>query len=181
VQIQLPAYLAAVLRVADGAALGVNGSLAPAGLCYVNLRGQFDRGQDRQESLGDEATRRALGYQHEARLNFDALCWLDAAARSGGKTGQFGFRLTKTGAPYANDATLKSATEIQALLGGVERTLRELGREIYEGKAGVEPYRKGGQKACDHCDYRAICRFDPWTQTYRMLTKGGAADEPDDR
>jgi ATP-dependent helicase/nuclease subunit B len=47
--------------------------------------------------------------------------------------------------------------------------LREMGRSIFSGKASVDPYRKGSETPCKFCDYRAVCRIDPWTHRYRML------------
>jgi ATP-dependent helicase/DNAse subunit B len=44
-----------------------------------------------------------------------------------------------------------------------------MGREIFSGEAKVAPYRKGAATACDQCDYRSICRIDPWTHRYRVL------------
>ena len=44
-----------------------------------------------------------------------------------------------------------------------------MGRAIVSGAARVDPYRKGKTTACDQCDYRAICRIDPWTHRYRVL------------
>ena len=41
--------------------------------------------------------------------------------------------------------------------------------QIYSGAAQVAPYRKGAVTACDQCDYRSICRLDPWTHRYRVL------------
>jgi ATP-dependent helicase/DNAse subunit B len=33
----------------------------------------------------------------------------------------------------------------------------------------VSPYKKGKQVPCEFCDYRAACRIDPWTHSYRVL------------
>jgi ATP-dependent helicase/nuclease subunit B len=53
----------------------------------------------------------------------------------------------------------------------VEAHLRRIGREVFGGRVGAEPYRQGYETACEHCDYRPICRFDPWVQPYRVLRK----------
>ena len=55
------------------------------------------------------------------------------------------------------------------MLDRVEIQLREMGRAIFSGDAKVDPYRKGGETACKYCDYRAVCRIDPWTHRYRVL------------
>jgi ATP-dependent helicase/DNAse subunit B len=44
-----------------------------------------------------------------------------------------------------------------------------MGLEIYAGAIAPNPYQKGNDRACDKCDYQAICRFDPWVHPYRSL------------
>jgi len=60
----------------------------------------------------------------------------------------------------------------------VETNLRRLGTEIFAGDIRVAPVRLGTSEcACDRCDYRAICRFDPWTEKYRALAAASADGE----
>ncbi|HTD66512.1 MAG TPA: hypothetical protein VK846_08295, partial [Candidatus Limnocylindria bacterium] len=65
-----------------------------------------------------------------------------------------------------------------ALLDLVENHLRRFGNELLGGGISIAPFSHGGMTACDHCDYAAVCRFDSWTQRYRLLkasdTNGGA-------
>ena len=44
-----------------------------------------------------------------------------------------------------------------------------MGRAIFSGEAKVDPYRKGAETPCEFCDYRAVCRIDPWTHQWRVL------------
>jgi ATP-dependent helicase/nuclease subunit B len=67
--------------------------------------------------------------------------------------------------------------EFAALLAVVEAQLRRLGTEIFAGRAAVDPYRKGTVTACEHCEYRAVCRIDDWTHEFRELR---AAAKPAD-
>jgi ATP-dependent helicase/DNAse subunit B len=52
-----------------------------------------------------------------------------------------------------------------------------MGIEIFAGAAAVSPYRKGATTACDQCGYRSICRIDPWTHRFRLLTAIKTTDE----
>ena len=61
------------------------------------------------------------------------------------------------------------AAQFRALLKQIEDFLRHYGQAIHAGDARVSPFRKGKETACDRCDYRPICRFDPWTELYRVL------------
>jgi ATP-dependent helicase/nuclease subunit B len=65
--------------------------------------------------------------------------------------------------------------EFESLLDGIETRLREMGRAIFSGEAKVNPYRKGAEIPCDFCDYRAVCRIDPWTHQYRVLRPAKAS------
>ena len=69
----------------------------------------------------------------------------------------------------SNSAEAIPGQEFTSLLDQVEEQLRSLGEQIFAGAAAVDPYRKGGTTACDFCDYRAVCRIDPWTHRYRVL------------
>ena len=65
------------------------------------------------------------------------------------------------------DALLKA--DFEALCEKVETHLRKYGGRIFNGEVAVAPFRIGNQTACDYCDFRAVCRFDPWTQPFRAL------------
>ena len=42
--------------------------------------------------------------------------------------------------------------------------------EILDGKISIEPYRRSqSDTACLRCDFKSICRFDPWLEPYRAL------------
>jgi len=168
IQIQLPAYLAALRRLADPRPFFDAARLIPAGVFYVNLRGSFVRGQSRREVLAGADEARQQAYRHTGRFSFAALPLLDRNYQDA-PSGQFNFKLKKDGQPNKQVKDLLEAAEFTALLDGVEEQLRGMGRKIFEGVAGVKPYRKGSETACDQCDYRSICRIDPWTDEYRPL------------
>ncbi|HXU78344.1 MAG TPA: PD-(D/E)XK nuclease family protein [Methylomirabilota bacterium] len=144
--------------------------LIPAGVFYVNLRGKYERSQNRVEALKEIHTQRKNAYKHLGRFDIRALPMLDA--RPGAREGdQFNFRLTNAGQPYKTCRDVLSPGDFASLLESVEAHLKRMGREILSGIATVDPYRKGGVTACDQCTYQAICRIDPWTQSFRVLRK----------
>jgi ATP-dependent helicase/nuclease subunit B len=163
VQLQLLAYLAAVRRWP--AEFFGGRQIVPAGVFYVNLRGQFENGASRTEVLAGAETARREAYRHSGR--FDAG-FLDKLDRSHARD-QFNYQLNKDGSVRSNSAEALSCKEFTALLDQVEGQLRALGGRIYSGAAAVDPYRKGGATACDYCEYRAACRIDEWTHEYREL------------
>jgi ATP-dependent helicase/nuclease subunit B len=172
VQLQLLAYLGTLRHWKNPqAAFGVK-KLVPAGAFYVSLRGKFKGGDSREEILAD-AEARKMAYRHNGR--FDAG-WLRKFDRRPDATGdQFNFRLNKDGKLPSNSAEALPREDFEALLDGVENTLRALGEKIFSGSAQVDPYRKGAETPCKYCDYRAVCRIDDWTHEFRDLKSSSSS------
>ena len=139
--------------------------IAPAGVFYVNLRGQYESRGTRDEALADADGARKRAYRHAGRFDASALSKLERA----GAADQFNYRLNQDGGVRANSVEALPRAEFEALLDRVETQLQEMGRAIFSGAAQVDPYRKGHETPCEFCDYRAACRIDPWTHRYRVL------------
>jgi ATP-dependent helicase/nuclease subunit B len=167
-QLQLLTYLQVLVHWPDPAArLGVS-RLTPAGVFYVNLRGQYENEQNRGAALADPEQGRKLAYRHSGRFDRHVLPLLDA--RPDPRQGdQFNYRLNKNGEMNKNSREGLSTAEFKALLVSVETQLKQMGEQIYGGKAQVAPYRKGALTACALCEYQSICRIDPWTHRFRVL------------
>ena len=69
------------------------------------------------------------------------------------------------------------AEPFRDLLASVEHRLQAMGRAVYSGDTAVNPYRHGSASACDYCDYRSICRIDPWTHPFRALAENPETEE----
>jgi ATP-dependent helicase/nuclease subunit B len=164
VQLQLPAYLNALRHWKNPRErFGVD-KLIPAGVFYVNLRGQFESGKTRDEVL-EAADARKLAYRHNGRFDAGVLPKLDRA----GAADQFNYSRNKDGSLRRGSTEALPRAEFEKLLDGVETRLKEMGRAIFSGEAKVDPYRKGTETPCGFCDYRAACRIDPWTHQWRVL------------
>ncbi|MGO9203963.1 MAG: PD-(D/E)XK nuclease family protein [Limisphaerales bacterium] len=142
--------------------------LIPAGVFYVSLRGKYQREQNRRDALADAEGARKLAYRHAGRFDSRVLARLDA--RPDALEGdQFNYRLTGKGEVDKRSRDAMDTAEFAALLDAVKEQLRQMGRQIYSGRAEVAPFRKGAATACDQCSYRSICRIDPWTHHFRVL------------
>jgi ATP-dependent helicase/nuclease subunit B len=66
-----------------------------------------------------------------------------------------------------------SGHQIKTLMNYVNHKLVEDGREILSGDTRLNPYRTDKQTACDYCEYRSACGFDPRLpgHAYRNLKK----------
>jgi ATP-dependent helicase/nuclease subunit B len=188
VQLQLLAYLAAIrswppevwagmnlpaisslspLGQGEGEEPKISGALkiAPAGVFYVNLRGQYESGGTRDEALADADAARKRAYRHAGRFDATALSKLDRTSAAD----QFNYRLNQDGSVRSNSVEALPRAEFKALLDRIGAQLQEMGRAIFSGVARVAPYRKGHETPCEFCDYRPVCRIDPWTHRYRVL------------
>lgn len=158
-QLQLPAYLAVLEQLPDVRATFNVNSIAPAGVFYVNLRGEFASEKRRADALADPDTVIRQGFQYVGR--FDATHYNKLDPR--GTKEQF-----KTHPLSRNQM---DAAAFRDLLNRTTENLRRFGNEIYTGTITAAPFRKGTEIACHFCDYATVCRFDPWTQPFRTLSK----------
>ncbi len=169
-QLQLAAYLNALRHWPDPRARFGVSRLIPAGMFYVNLRGRYDRGSTRDEALADTDRARKLAYRHTGRFDAGVLAHLDQ--RPDATEGdQFNYRRNKDGSLSGASREALDSAAFVAILDSIESFLTQMGRSIYSGVVKVDPFRKGRITACDQCDYRAVCRLDPWTHSYRLLKK----------
>ena len=156
-QLQLPAYLNVLASLPEVRDSLKAGAIKPAGVFYVNLRGEFSSSKSRSAALADAGTAVREGFQHQGRYDDAFLPFLDPFDR--GEQ----FKTHK-----ASHDRLGSSAFAELLERSVEN-LKRFGAEIFSGKVAAVPFRKGGETACDFCDYASICRFDPWTQPFRSL------------
>ena len=170
VQLQLLAYLNVLRHWKNPQAVfGVN-RLVPAGVFYVNLRGEYPGGGTRAEILADASAARRKAYRHTGRFDADVLDQLDRT----GAADQFNYRRNSDGSLRKGSVEAMPRAEFEKLLDGVETQLREMGERIFSGAAQVDPYRKGKQTPCEFCDYQAACRIDRWTHQFRVLRAASA-------
>jgi ATP-dependent helicase/nuclease subunit B len=175
-QLQLPAYLNVLRHWENPLPLFGVAKLIPAGVFYVNLRGKYERGPNRDDALQSTDSARKLAYRHSGRFNADILDKLDQRADSA-EGDQFNYRRNKDGRISANSREALNSVDFLRLLDDTESALVRMGQAIYVGDTKVDPYRKGSVIACDQCDYRSICRIDPWTHHYRVLRKTADAED----
>jgi ATP-dependent helicase/nuclease subunit B len=175
-QLQLAAYLNVLRHWPDPRPLFGVGRLIPAGVFYVNLRGRYERGENRDVALAGVEAARMLAYRHTGRFDAQYLRELDSRPDAL-KGDQFNYSLNKDGSISRNSRETLTAKDFLAMLDAVEAGLKGMGQQVYAGVAKIDPYRKGLTTACDQCDYQSICRIDPWTHSYRMLRKTGE-EEP---
>jgi ATP-dependent helicase/DNAse subunit B len=66
---------------------------------------------------------------------------------------------------------LVETTEFTRLLEDVVGFLKRHAGAILDGTTGIQPVRYGSRgTACDYCDYKSFCRFDPIQGEFRPIT-----------
>ena len=165
--LQLLAYLGVLRDAANSGAVFGAARLVPAGAFYVSLRTNAGSGATRLEVLADAGQAHHAGYQHRGRFRDDLLRAFDC--REQPKGNQFRYAVKKDGEFSKNANEVLSATAFLALVDQVQNFLREYGREIFQGEVRLAPYRCKQETACDRCHYLSACRFDSWTEPYRVL------------
>ncbi|HEX3799190.1 MAG TPA: PD-(D/E)XK nuclease family protein [Verrucomicrobiae bacterium] len=169
-QLQLPGYLNVLRHWPDPRSHFGVARLIPAGVFYVNLRGKYDRGENRDEILAGVEAARKLAYRHAGRFDAEQLAHFDQR-KNVSEGDQFNYRLKQDGSIHGGSHEVMTPEKFLAMLDGVETALKKMGAAIYAGDTRVDPFRRGNVTACDQCDYRSICRIDPWTHQYRVLRK----------
>jgi ATP-dependent helicase/nuclease subunit B len=174
VQLQLLAYLNVLRHWRHPQEVFGVKCLVPAGVFYVNLRGEYQGGGTRAEILADADESRRKAYRHTGRFDAGVLDRLDRI----GAADQFNYRRNKDGSLRKGSIEALPRAEFEKLLDGVEAQLRTMGERIFSGAAKVDPYRKGKDIPCEFCDCQAACRIDKRTHPYRVL-RAQTADEAD--
>ena len=169
-ELQLLSYLGVLNQLRDTEQVFGVKTLTPAGVFYVPLNGGAGKpGSDRTDILATSDEEQRASYQHSGRFLGDELTHFDN--RKVSKGDQFKYKTLKAGgfAKVGNEAL--PAAEFTALREKVESHLRDYGQRIFAGEAGCAPYRIGKHTACEYCDFQSVCRFDPWTQPFRVLAR----------
>lgn len=140
--------------------LGENGHLlygkeiVPAGVMYIPAR---DVMLSETADLSDEeiADKRAKAVKRSGLLleDYDVLKAMEAS-----ETPKYIPVSFKEGVPSGK--SLASAERFGLLAGHINKTLRDMARELHQGSISADPfYRSQKENACAQCDYFAACHF----------------------
>ncbi len=175
IQLQLPGYLAALRRCEGAAALFGAGAIRPAGIFFVNLRGEYASAANRDEVLADKSAAHARAFRHIGRYDAATLPYLDNRNVSEGD--QIPYKRKLNGQPGQQVKGPEPTGVFGELLDQTEAQMEQFGREIYAGKISVDPYKRGTTTPCEQCEHSAICRIDPWVHEFRRLNTEAAEEE----
>lgn len=166
-QLQLLSYLGVLKHAPElSSHLGV-GRVTPVGVFYISLKPRQPLSSTREAGLELADSQMREAYRHQGRFDRSKLSLLDS--REVNKGDQFVYSKNKDGSFSARGNQGLTPSAFAELQAQVTRHLVEFGRQIYGGRIEPSPYQIKQERACDFCEFRSICRFDPWTDSFRVL------------
>ncbi len=67
---------------------------------------------------------------------------------------------------FSARSSIMSSEELRVVSSYVNKKVKEIGREILDGRIDVSPYTMGTREACTFCSYKKVCGFDPMIKGY---------------
>ncbi len=71
---------------------------------------------------------------------------------------------------FSSRSSVMSGEELRIVSDFVNYKVKEIGRDILDGKIALNPYEKGQNDACTYCAYRKVCGFDNGIPGYAKRT-----------
>ena len=151
-QIQLITYLDAICEETGH---------EPSGLFYLGM--VYDSIKD-SKSMTEEEIKSNL--RKNFRMNGIVLAdtniikMMDKNLQNGEKSDIIPVALNKTGEIAKNNGVAINKEEFQKLQEQVKEIIKEISREIWNGRINIKPYKYGQRSGCDYCQYKSICMFN---------------------
>ncbi|MEO4054232.1 helicase-exonuclease AddAB subunit AddB [Solibacillus sp. CAU 1738] len=164
ISLQLLTYLDVALQNANELLPLANDKeiiVAPAGMLYVHVHDPLIR----LEEYVDEQVRelqRLEKYRMQGLVTneLDVLEAMDENLLENKKSTIIPVSVTSKGAIGAHSKTVE-ANDMPMLQQFVIEKHKEAGNEIFSGTTAIHPYKLKNSTACDYCQFKAVCQFDP--------------------
>ena len=138
--------------------------IVPAGIFYYNIADPLVEkriGMDAEET--DAELLRQLRMNGLVNSEMDVIEHLDSRIETESDVIPVAL---KAGILQEAKSSVANEKRFEHLRKFVNRKLQTMGREIFNGRISVDPYKKGYQSSCDYCPYRSVCGFDTKTEGY---------------
>lgn len=171
IQLQLPLYLLVISQLKHLPGIKDKRPVTPAGVFFVNLRGDFKGSSSRGEAMENYDEIRKGAYQYRGRFNVKYLSILDSKP-DGNRSMQFNYRQNKDGSLHGATVEAMDDVSFNKLIESIKQMVVAHGNNIFCGKFKIDPWRKkGGECACDKnkCQYQNICRIDFLTHRWKVI------------
>ncbi len=175
-QLQLVMYM----NVARGIAKAENPSkeIVPAAILYYHLDDPVLDGENVPENAAPDdinmIIRKQLRPNGIVAMDRDIVSLLDGAPGRESDVVPVKF---KTDGDFAKSSGVMGADEFEEVSEYVKKLIKSNGRKIVSGDVAVTPYEMGDNSACNYCDFRSICGFDPSIPGYKKKTLSKLSDD----
>lgn len=164
-KLQLPLYMIAALKKIGQDNGGIPSK--PAGMFYLKVDDPIlEKSESAEECEGLK------------RYRLDGVVIKDEEIVSGMDASMERYsdvlRVQRTKEGLKGDGLLSEA-QMQEMLSYAKEKTAEGIKEIFSGSAQILPVRNKKWTACQHCDYRAVCRFEPNTGQFKTVETLDAA------
>lgn len=165
--LQLLTYLDVVIEYSP---ILLSEKALPAGILYVHVQNPVLKIEEELNEMQMEEER-LKKYKMKGLLTEDleALFAMDEQLEEDGKSNIIPVTLTKnrTFYKYSRVVPPEMMNHIQSF---VRRKHKEAGNDILSGNTAIHPFKFKTKTACDYCQYKSVCQFDPMNEgEYRLL------------
>lgn len=151
-QIQLLTYLDAVCKEED---------LMPAGVLYFSLLEQMVKADKKMdEEKIEEEIRKNFKMKGLILADVKVIKMQDNNLNTG-TSKRIPAGITASGTINEKVTNGANQEEFKILQKYIDKTIKQIGAEILQGKIELKPYYKKGKTPCEYCPYHAICEFNP--------------------
>ena len=163
-QIQLLTYADAVCKEED---------LIPAGIFYFSLLEQMIKAD---KKISDEEIEELIrkNFKMKGLIVADVkIIKMNDNSLTTGTSKMVPAAISKSGEVIEKWTNGVKQEEFSILQKYIYQTIKEIGKEIFDGNIDLKPYYKDGKTPCEYCEYKSICTFDPRRKenTYQYINK----------
>ena len=150
-QLQLITYLDAVCKIED---------FVPAGVLYFNLLEQMisEKSKIREEEIEKKIK---ANFKMKGLILSDAnVIKMHDKNLNSGYSSLVPVMLTKDGTPSLKRSSVVTKEEFDKLQKYTDKTIKQIAKEILNGKIELKPYYKDRKTPCEYCSYKTMCGFN---------------------
>ena len=151
ISIQLLTYLDAICEEKD---------LMPAGILYFNLIEKNVNPKVKTEEAIEEEIRKQFKMKGLILADIEVMKMQDNNLKEGTTSKIIPAGISGKGAINKRDTNGVEQEEFEILQKYIGKIIKEIGKEILQGKIDLKPTNYKGKTPCRYCEYHAICGFD---------------------
>ena len=151
ISIQLLTYLDAICEEKD---------LMPAGILYFNLIEKNVNPKVKTEEAIEEEIRKQFKMKGLILADIEVMKMQDNNLKEGKTSKIIPAGISGKGAINKRDTNGVEQEEFEVLQKYIGKIIKEIGKEILQGKIDLKPTDYKGKTPCRYCEYHAICGFD---------------------